>query len=108
MKRLLGLLVLAAFASISLAQVPASSYRVENVATPRGIAPEVSAVTFGKDGLLYATFRQGYIYAYNPKSGQWRRFASGLHLPLGIIAGEEGRVLRRADARVDAGGRYRR
>ena len=87
---LLGLAALLMFAAMSPAQIPASSYRVENVPTPRGIAPEVSAVTFGKDGLLYATFRQGYIYAHNPRSGQWRRFASGLHLPLGIIAGEEG------------------
>ncbi len=90
MKRTLCLLALLTFAIASLAQVPASSYRVENVPTPRGIAPEVSAVTFGKDGLLYACFRKGYIYAFNPKSGQWRRFASGLHLPLGIIPGEEG------------------
>jgi hypothetical protein len=71
-----------------LAQVPASSYRVENVPLPRDIAPEVSSVAFGRDGLLAACFRRGYIYLYNPVTQRWSKFAEGFQTPLGIIAGD--------------------
>ena len=70
------------------AQVPASAYRVETVPGPRGIEPEISAVAFGHDDKLYAAFRRGYIYAYDPGSKRWRRFAEGLHTPLGVARGE--------------------
>lgn len=73
-----------------IAQVPSDAYRVETVATPKGIAPEVTAVSFGADGRLYAAFRRGYIYSLNTKTGRWRRFADGLHTPLGILAGGPG------------------
>ena len=74
---------------LAVGQVPTSAYRVESVPGPRGIAPEISAVTFGHDGRLYATFRRGYIYSYDEKSKRWRRFAEGLHNPLGIANGDE-------------------
>lgn len=73
---------------IASPQVPASSYRVETIHGPRGIAPEISAVTFGHDGKLYATFRRGYIYSYDQQSKRWHRFAEGLHNPLGIAKGD--------------------
>ena len=69
------------------AQAPVSSYRVENVPLPRDIAPEVAGVTFGVDGKLAATFRRGYLYLLDTKSGRWSRFAEGLQSPLGVIAG---------------------
>ncbi len=73
-----------------VAQVPSDAYRVESVPTPKGIAPEVSSICFGPDGLLYATFRRGYIYSLDTATGRWRRFATGLHNPLGILAGGHG------------------
>ncbi len=90
---LTGFLALATWpglVAMLIAQVPSDAYRVETVATPKGIAPEVSAVCFGADGRLYATFRRGYIYSLDTKTGRWRRFADGLHTPLGIMAGEPG------------------
>lgn len=69
-------------------QVPVSAYRVETIPGPRDIAPEVSAIAFGHDGRLYATFRRGYIYSYDPATRRWRRFAEGLHTPLGIANGD--------------------
>ena len=75
-------------AAAAFAQVPSSAYKVETVPGPRGIAHEVSAVAFGHDGKLYATFRRGYIYSYDPRSRRWNRFAEGLHTPLGIAKGE--------------------
>lgn len=77
-----------AAAAAAAGQVPSATYGVETVPGPRGIEPEVSAIAFGHDGRLYATFRRGYIYSYEPRSRQWRRFAEGLHTPLGIAAGE--------------------
>lgn len=71
-------------------QVPANSYKVETLRTPREIAPEISSITFGPDGRLYASFRRGYIYSLEISSGRWRKFASGLHSPLGILAGQPG------------------
>ena len=44
------------------AQVPRTCYRVADVATPEGIAPEVSAVDFTPAGDLVLCFRRGYIY----------------------------------------------
>ena len=73
-----GVLALAIWPGLAVpldAQVPSDAYRVETVATPKGIAPEVSAVCFGADGRLYATFRRGYIYSLDTKTGRWRRFA---------------------------------
>src|SRR5881296_2645646 len=72
------------------AQAPVESYRVEDVATPPGIAPEVGAIAFGPDGKLYATFRRGYVYALDPHTMLWKKFASGLQTPLGILAGKPG------------------
>ena len=83
-------LTLALFGSVAagLAQVPSSAYKVETIAGPRDVAPEVTAVEFGHDGRLYAAFRRGFIYSYDPRSNRWRRFAEGLHTPLGIAKGE--------------------
>ena len=83
-----ALAVLAGFPDIS-AQVPGSAYKVETIIGPRGIAAEVSAIAFGHDGLLYATFRRGYIYSFDPATQRWERFAEGLHTPLGIARGDQ-------------------
>jgi hypothetical protein len=78
------------FAAALLAQVPATSYRVENVPLPRGIAPEVSAIAVTADGKLAACFRRGYLYLLDPASGRWSRFASGFQTPLGVLPGNPG------------------
>ena len=65
-------------------------YTVSDVATPEGVAPEVSAITFTTDGRLAACFRLGSVWLHTPRDGTWRRFASGLFWPLGILAGEPG------------------
>src|SRR5262245_11088760 len=91
MKRLLAGVALLALAPVAgRAQVSSDSYRFETVATPPGIAPEVSAIAFADDGKLYACFRRGYIYALDPATSRWRKFASGLQTPLGILPGKPG------------------
>ncbi len=72
------------------AQVPQSSYRVETVATPAGIAPEVSGIEFDPSGWLIACFRRGGLYRRDPATLRWSQFASGLQTPMGIVAGSAG------------------
>ncbi len=88
--RLGALFIFLAVALSAHAQVPADSCSIETIRGPREIAPEVSAIAFGPDGKLYATFRRGYIYSLDTCSGNWHKFASGLHTPLGILPGEPG------------------
>jgi hypothetical protein len=91
MQKLLAVAVVAlALTAAGQAQLPVESYRVQTVPTPAGIAPEVSAITFARDGKLYACFRRGYIYALDPANGRWAKFASGLQTPLGILEGKPG------------------
>ena len=73
-----------------LAQVPRESYRIENVRTPPGAAPEVGGIDFDADGRLVACFRRGGLYRRDPETGRWSRFATGLQVPLGIVAGKPG------------------
>lgn len=73
------------------AQMPSSSYRVESVPLPRGIAPEVSAIAFSRDGMLAACFRRGHIYLMDPATQRWTRFAEGFQTPMGIMAGDKPR-----------------
>ena len=77
-----------AWLAVGAAQVPTTAYKVETIPGPRDIAPEVSAIAFGHDGRLYATFRRGYIYSFDPATQRWRLFAAGLHTPLGIAAAD--------------------
>lgn len=87
MRRLAAAFVLTAALA---AQVPSDCYRVENVPTPRGIAPELGGIAFTSDGQLAATFRRGYLYLLDPAKGTWRKFASGFQTPLGIMPGKPG------------------
>ena len=73
-------------------QVPADTYRVESVATPRDIASEVAAIAFSADGKLFASFRRGYIYSMDPATSRWRKFAEGLHTPVGLLSGDAGEI----------------
>ena len=38
------------------------------------------------DGRLAVSFNYGKIFTYHPKNNEWKLFAEGLHLPLGIVA----------------------
>jgi len=71
-------------------QQPDSCYRVETITTPPGHAPEVSALAFARDGGLVVALRLGTMWTLDPKTREWRLFASGLHWPLGILPGAEG------------------
>ncbi len=62
-----------------------AGYRVETIATPKGVAFGVGGMDFADDGTLYCSTREGEVWTYVPASKQWHRFAEGLHEPLGVL-----------------------
>jgi glucose/arabinose dehydrogenase len=84
---------LLALAASARAQVPPGTYKIETLRGPPGVAFEVSGLAFAPDGELLATFRRGYVYGLDPTTGRWRRFASGLKNPLGLLAPAAGEVI---------------
>lgn len=62
-----------------------AGYRLETVALPAVMSPEISAVAFSPEGDLYVANRSGEIWKTDRHGRNWRRFASGLHEPLGLI-----------------------
>ncbi|MBI4625584.1 MAG: c-type cytochrome [Verrucomicrobia bacterium] len=77
-------LVLAACLALLVPNVHAG-YRLETVTLPAAMSPEVSAVAFSPEGDLYVANRSGDIWTADRTGRNWRRFASGLHEPLGLL-----------------------
>src|SRR5678810_1212526 len=69
------------------------SYRVETVEMPSGLAAQVGGIDFLPDGRLVACFMRGEVMTYNLKTKDWKLFAEGLLLPLGILAVNNSEVL---------------
>jgi len=69
------------------------SYRVETVEMPKGLAAQVGGIDFLPDGRLVACFMRGEVMTYNLKTKEWKLFAEGLQLPLGILAVSNSEVL---------------
>lgn len=61
-------------------------YRVETIATPKGLSTECGGLAFMPDGRLVACFHRGEVYTYDPAKKTWKLFAAGLHDPLGVVA----------------------
>jgi mono/diheme cytochrome c family protein len=88
MKRLLSFLLLA---TTALAD---NTYEIEEIALPPDLVPELSGVTFTPGGTLVVVNRRGEVWLTDhPKTGPWRRFAFGLHEPLGVLALSEREIL---------------
>jgi hypothetical protein len=60
-------------------------YTVETIQMPDGLTSETGGIAFTPDGRLVACFIRGEVMIYDPKTMQWKLFASGLHEPLGIM-----------------------
>ncbi|MEP6595713.1 MAG: hypothetical protein ABJA71_07185 [Ginsengibacter sp.] len=69
------------------------SYRVETVEMPKGLAAQTGGIDFLPDGRLVACFMRGEVMIYNLKTKEWKLFAEGLQLPLGILAVSNSEVL---------------
>ena len=65
-------------------------YELETVPLPTELAKvanatQVDGLDFFPDGRLATCFVDGQVYTLNPKTGEWKLFADGLHEPLGIV-----------------------
>lgn len=65
------------------------TYRIENVPLPDQMSPDISAVTFTPAGRLVVANRRGEVWIRELDGESWRRFAYGLHVPLGLKAETE-------------------
>jgi glucose/arabinose dehydrogenase len=68
------------------ADLAADYYKVETIATPKGLSTECGGLAFMPDGRLVACFHRGEVYTYEPAKKTWKLFADGLHDPLGVVA----------------------
>ena len=72
----------------------ANTYRIEEITLPSDMTPEISGVAFTPTGKLVVVNRHGEVWmTADPKSGAWRRFAFGLHEPLGVLALSDREIL---------------
>src|SRR4026209_2728585 len=69
------------------------NYHVETVDMPKGLAAQVGEIDFLPDGRLVACFMRGEVMTYDSKTKEWKLFAEGLQLPLGILAVNNSEVL---------------
>lgn len=69
------------------------AYRVETIQMPDGLNAEVGGIDFFDDGRLIACFHRGEVMIYDPKTGDWKLFAQGLHDPLGLLVVDDTEVL---------------
>lgn len=68
-------------------------YAIERIDYPIEFDPQISGLTVMNDGRLALTVIHGDVVIYNPESEAWDLFASGLHLPLGIVEEKLGQFL---------------
>ena len=55
-------------------------YSLENIATPKGLDPQVGGLDFMPNGRLVACFHRGEVYTYDPRQGRVeviRRWTAG-------------------------------
>jgi glucose/arabinose dehydrogenase len=69
------------------------AYIVEQITMPKGLLGQAGGIDFMPDGRLVACFMRGEVMTYNTKTKEWRLFAEGLMLPLGIHAVSDSEVL---------------
>ncbi len=74
----------------------AAHYRLQRIPLPDNELIEVGGMAFRPDGKLYVATRRGDVWlvdqpmADDPAQVRWRRFATGLHEPLGLaVAGAD-------------------
>jgi azurin len=93
-KLILSLLALPLFLSPALAQRPATEedyYRIVTLPIPEGISLEVGGMTSLPDGRLAVSTRRGEVwlignpYMTGSRQPTYKRFATGLHEPLGLL-----------------------
>src|SRR5690606_22739055 len=79
--------IFSAFALLGTCFTAASDhFSVERMPNPPGIDPQIGGVDVLEDGRIVAVFHRGEVMIFDPATQSWKRFAEGLHEPLGVIA----------------------
>lgn len=78
---------------VSFSCLRAQSYKVETIPMPKGLTAENGALAFFPDGRLVAAFTRGEVMTWQPRTGEWKLFAEGLHDPLGMLAVSDSELL---------------
>ncbi len=68
-------------------------FSFREVPKPLGIDTQVGAMDGMADGRIAVAFHRGEVMIYDPESGEWSLFASGLQEPLGMVVEDEGSIL---------------
>ncbi|CAH0994577.1 hypothetical protein EMA8858_00687 [Emticicia aquatica] len=71
----------------------ANYYDVQNIDLPDGLVAETGAIGFMPDGRFVACFHRGEVMMYNQKTKKWKKFAEGLHEPLGMLIVNNNEIL---------------
>ena len=71
----------------------AKHYKVDKIANPPGVDPQIGGIAVLADGRIATAFHHGEIYIYTPRDQSWKIFAEGLHEPLGLLAEKDGSLL---------------
>ncbi len=69
------------------------TFHIEKVTVPAGIDPQIGGIDATPGGKLAMCFHRGEIMIHDPETGSWKRFAEGLHEPLGLLAESESSFL---------------
>lgn len=88
---------LALLAGAAFAKPMAEAYKVDDIALPDGVPPEVGALDFDAQGTLYVALRRGDVLTTkpvaDPKGFAWKLFATGFENGCGMDVPSPGRIL---------------
>ncbi len=98
MRRLLSIFAAALLAPTLVLAGPDDAYVVEEIKTPKGLAPEIGGLAFNSKGeLVVVTRRSGIIIgkpSKDPSAFEWRVFSDhSLHEALGVLVEKDNQLL---------------
>ena len=73
------------------------AFKLEDIALPKGVPPEVGGIAFDSKGELYVCLRRSDVFrakpSTDPKGFDWKLFASGFHNGCGLHVPSPGKIL---------------
>jgi hypothetical protein len=96
--RFAAIILLLVLGAIFAATTSPEHYKVEDIAFPADMPPQVGGIAFDREGALYVALRlRGEVLVAQPNADptqfKWRVFASGFHDALGLVVPEPGRIV---------------
>ena len=75
----------------------AQGYLIDSLEFPKDMPPEIGALDFARDGMLYVSLRRGDVMtakpSKDPKGFRWKRFATGFHNGCGMHIVKPGHLI---------------